>query len=393
MYCEQMMREQGFDDGPELPPEHAHGRDLAGVPDHPRRPDAPRRDRRRRGGPTSWSSRPASSGRTPRAEVNRYTYTPTYQLSYLLGKVLLLAAARRRAAPPRRPASRFGDFHDALLGSGTLPISFHRRPSWRRRGRRTGADAATGRAAARPLIVSLRAGHPGDRPRGRPLAPRVLAGRRDGRRAPDGSARADRGAVRRAGRAADPPRRLRRRAGRRARRTSRRSARSRRGSPCRSSSPAASTGRADPARLRGRRDARRRSRWPSPTSPSAPARLPRGRRRLAGGRPRPAAGPARRVPVAAAAAPRHARRPRRRARGHGRRAGSSLSHGGDATGPARSSPLVRRASTPRSSSPAASPTSPAIRRAARRRRRRASSSARRCCPGAIDYPAALEAAA
>ena len=48
MYSEQMMREQGFDDAAELPAEHVHRRDLASLPDHPRRPDAPRRDRRRR---------------------------------------------------------------------------------------------------------------------------------------------------------------------------------------------------------------------------------------------------------------------------------------------------------------------------------------------------------
>ena len=51
MYSEQMMREQGFDDAPELPAEHAHRRDLAGLPDHPRRADPPGRDRGRRGHP------------------------------------------------------------------------------------------------------------------------------------------------------------------------------------------------------------------------------------------------------------------------------------------------------------------------------------------------------
>jgi uncharacterized protein (DUF885 family) len=61
-----------------------------------------------------------------RAEVNRYTYTPTYQLSYLLGKVLLL---QLRADEQRRLGSRFDlrGFHDTLLDNGSLPISFHRR--------------------------------------------------------------------------------------------------------------------------------------------------------------------------------------------------------------------------------------------------------------------------
>jgi uncharacterized protein (DUF885 family) len=60
------------------------------------------------------------------AEVNRYTYTPTYQLSYLLGKVLLL---RLRDDEKRRLGNRFSlrGFHDALLREGSLPISFHRR--------------------------------------------------------------------------------------------------------------------------------------------------------------------------------------------------------------------------------------------------------------------------
>ncbi len=60
------------------------------------------------------------------AEVNRYTYTPTYQLSYLLGKVLLL---RLRDDERRRLGSAFqlGRFHDALLREGSLPISIQRR--------------------------------------------------------------------------------------------------------------------------------------------------------------------------------------------------------------------------------------------------------------------------
>jgi uncharacterized protein (DUF885 family) len=61
-----------------------------------------------------------------RAEVRRYTYTPTYQLSYLLGKVLLLGL---RADEQRRLGDAFSlrAFHDTLLNNGSLPISFHRR--------------------------------------------------------------------------------------------------------------------------------------------------------------------------------------------------------------------------------------------------------------------------
>jgi uncharacterized protein (DUF885 family) len=61
-----------------------------------------------------------------RAEVHRYTYTPTYQFSYLLGKVLLL---QLRADEQRRLGDAFSlkRFHDTLLRNGSLPISFHRR--------------------------------------------------------------------------------------------------------------------------------------------------------------------------------------------------------------------------------------------------------------------------
>jgi uncharacterized protein (DUF885 family) len=60
------------------------------------------------------------------AEVQRYTFTPTYQLSYLLGKVLIL---RLREDERRRLGDRFSlrEFHDALLWSGSIPLSFHRR--------------------------------------------------------------------------------------------------------------------------------------------------------------------------------------------------------------------------------------------------------------------------
>jgi uncharacterized protein (DUF885 family) len=58
--------------------------------------------------------------------VHRYTQTPGYNLSYLLGKVLLL---RLRDDERRRLGAAFSlkGFHDALLYSGNLPISFHRR--------------------------------------------------------------------------------------------------------------------------------------------------------------------------------------------------------------------------------------------------------------------------
>jgi uncharacterized protein (DUF885 family) len=60
------------------------------------------------------------------AEVQRYTFTPTYQLSYLLGKVLIL---RLRDDERRRLGDAYSEraFHDALLWTGSIPLSFHRR--------------------------------------------------------------------------------------------------------------------------------------------------------------------------------------------------------------------------------------------------------------------------
>ena len=60
------------------------------------------------------------------AEVQWYTYRPTYPLSYLLGRTLLLGL---REDEQRRLGADFSlkGFHDALLRNGSLPISFHRR--------------------------------------------------------------------------------------------------------------------------------------------------------------------------------------------------------------------------------------------------------------------------
>ena len=76
--------------------------------------------------PTSSSSTPAFEIANARAEVRRYTYTPGYQLSYLLGKVLILGL---REDEQRRRGADFSlkAFHDTLLRNGSLPISFHRR--------------------------------------------------------------------------------------------------------------------------------------------------------------------------------------------------------------------------------------------------------------------------
>jgi uncharacterized protein (DUF885 family) len=125
MYCEQMMREQGFEDSP--------GHRLMMYTDAIWRAcrivlDV-RLHRREIGVGEAVDFLVEKTGferPNAAAEVNRYTHTPTYQFSYLLGKVLLL---RLRSDEQSRLGDRFslGRFHDALLAEGSIPISFHRR--------------------------------------------------------------------------------------------------------------------------------------------------------------------------------------------------------------------------------------------------------------------------
>ena len=125
MYSEQLMREQGFDDAPNFRAAlytDAIWRACRIILDV----------RMHRGELTVDEATDFLVGHTrfeganARAEVNRYTYTPTYQLSYLLGKVLLL---QLRTDEQRRLGDKFDlrAFHDTLLNAGSLPISFHRR--------------------------------------------------------------------------------------------------------------------------------------------------------------------------------------------------------------------------------------------------------------------------
>ena len=125
MYSEQMMREQGFDDAPNFRLNmHTDAiwracRIVLDVRMHRGEIGVDEAIR--------WMVEQTSFEEpNARAEVNRYTYTPTYQLSYLLGRVLLL---QLRADEQRRLGSAFSlrGFHDALLRAGTMPISFHRR--------------------------------------------------------------------------------------------------------------------------------------------------------------------------------------------------------------------------------------------------------------------------
>jgi len=125
MYSEQMMREEGFDDGPEYR--------VALATDAIWRAARIVLDVRMHRGEVSIDEatdflvehtgfeRPNAL-----AEARRYTSTPTYNLSYLLGKVLLL---QLREEERGRLGSGFSlrAFHDALLWGGSLPVSFHRR--------------------------------------------------------------------------------------------------------------------------------------------------------------------------------------------------------------------------------------------------------------------------
>ena len=125
MYSELMMREQGFDDGPEYR--------LMLHTDAIWRACRIILDVRLHRGELSVAEAIdflVENTRFERdnaeAEVKWYTYRPTYPLSYLLGRTLLLEL---RSAEERRLGEAFSlrGFHDALLRNGSLPISFHRR--------------------------------------------------------------------------------------------------------------------------------------------------------------------------------------------------------------------------------------------------------------------------
>ncbi|MCI0583609.1 MAG: DUF885 domain-containing protein [Chloroflexi bacterium] len=125
MYSEQMMREEGFDDGPAFR--------LALATDAIWRACRIVLDIGMHRGELSIEEATAFLVEHTRferpnalAEVRRYTSSPTYPLSYLLGKVLILGL-RDDERERRGTAFSLCDFHDTLLRNGSLPISFHRR--------------------------------------------------------------------------------------------------------------------------------------------------------------------------------------------------------------------------------------------------------------------------
>ena len=56
------------------------------------------------------------------AEVNRYTFTPGYQLSYLYGKHLLLELRERRRLVEGADF-KLRRFHDTLLAASAVPAA------------------------------------------------------------------------------------------------------------------------------------------------------------------------------------------------------------------------------------------------------------------------------
>jgi uncharacterized protein (DUF885 family) len=125
MYSELMMREQGFDAGPRfrlMMHTDAIWRACRIILDVRMHRDEIDVDQA-----TDFLVEQTSFERpNAYAEVQWYTYRPTYPLSYLLGRTLLLDL---RAEEQRRLGETFSlkDFHDTLLRNGSLPISFHRR--------------------------------------------------------------------------------------------------------------------------------------------------------------------------------------------------------------------------------------------------------------------------
>jgi uncharacterized protein (DUF885 family) len=125
MYSEQLMREQGFDAAPEFRVSMYTDaiwracRIILDIRMHRSEMDVEEAIR-------FMVEQTSFEEPNARAEVHRYTYTPTYQLSYLLGKVLLL---QLRADEQRRLGDAFSlkAFHDALLQAGSVPVSYHRR--------------------------------------------------------------------------------------------------------------------------------------------------------------------------------------------------------------------------------------------------------------------------
>ena len=168
MYSEQLMREQGFDAGPAFRVGMYTDADLAGVPDHPRRPDAPRRADAR-GGDRLPGRAHGLRGRERAGGGPALHVHAGYQLSYLLGKVLILGL---REDEQRRRGDGFSlkAFHDTLMRNGSHADQLPPPPA-----REGGASGLTGEPVDVIPAIDVEA---------RTLAGRLLAGASAGVGAP-----------------------------------------------------------------------------------------------------------------------------------------------------------------------------------------------------------------
>jgi len=124
-YCERTMKEQGFDDTPKHRYiQHTDAiwratRIVLDVKLHRHQIDF--EDAIEYMIEQTGFERPAAL-----AEVKRYTFTPSYQLSYLFGRHLI---DRLKADVERAQGSGFSlkAFHDTLIYGGTMPVSYARR--------------------------------------------------------------------------------------------------------------------------------------------------------------------------------------------------------------------------------------------------------------------------
>ena len=110
----------------ELPAEHVHRRDLAGMPDHPRRPDAPRRAGGRREHPVHGRADQLRGGqRASRGPALHLHADLPAELSARQGAPP--PAPGRRGRPARDRPSRSSGSTTRCCATASLPISFHRR--------------------------------------------------------------------------------------------------------------------------------------------------------------------------------------------------------------------------------------------------------------------------
>jgi uncharacterized protein (DUF885 family) len=124
-YCERTMKEQGFDDTPK----HRYIQHTDAIWRATRIVLDVKLHRGEIGFEDAVEYLIAQTGferPAALAEVKRYTWTPSYQLSYLFGRHLIdrLKANVERA---QGPAFSMKAFHDTLIYGGSMPVSYARR--------------------------------------------------------------------------------------------------------------------------------------------------------------------------------------------------------------------------------------------------------------------------